>query len=144
MLLLLLLGVSVIPAVGTGGAVSSGATLFRQRSMNVWRSGFMRCRARDGPWGSHHEEARAEKCDISVAETVDVGMGGFGGGDCLRAEVEKALLVWQKRSWRRLAGKAVGLMARVSSIVLVGWCVWLKECWLMVQDVSMGRSKDYT
>lgn len=33
----------------------------------------MRCRIRDGPWGSHHEEARAEKCDISVAETEDVG-----------------------------------------------------------------------
>lgn len=43
----------------------------RQESMKVWRRGFMRCRRREGPCGSHHEEARREKCDISVGETDD-------------------------------------------------------------------------
>lgn len=43
------------------------------------RRGFIRCRIREGPWGSHHEEARAEKCDISVSETVEFGLGGGDG-----------------------------------------------------------------
>jgi len=34
---------------------------------------------REGPSGSHHDEARAEKWDISVSETDD--FGGGGGGD---------------------------------------------------------------
>lgn len=59
--------------------------------MKVCRSGFMRWRIRDGPCGSHHEEARAEKCDISASETDEVGdawvsllwCGGGGGGEGL-------------------------------------------------------------
>jgi hypothetical protein len=35
----------------------------------------MRCRRRDGPWGSHHDEARALKCDTSVGSTVEFGEG---------------------------------------------------------------------
>jgi hypothetical protein len=31
---------------------------------------------REGPSGSHQEEARAEKCDISVSDTEDFGGGG--------------------------------------------------------------------
>lgn len=58
-----------------------------QRWMKVWRRGFIRCSMRDGPWGSHHDEARAEKCDISVSETEDVGVAGGGADD-----VEYALL----------------------------------------------------
>lgn len=38
--------------------------------MKVWRSGFMRWRRREGPWGSHHDDARALKCDTSVGSTV--------------------------------------------------------------------------
>jgi hypothetical protein len=38
----------------------------------VWRSGFMRCRSREGPWGSHQLEASALKCDTSVGSTVPV------------------------------------------------------------------------
>lgn len=37
--------------------------------MKVWRCGFMRWRTREEPWGSHHVEARALKCDISEALT---------------------------------------------------------------------------
>lgn len=56
-----------------------GGVEFRQRWMKVWRSGFMRCRIREGPWGSHHEEARAEKCDISLSVTVEAGGAAPGG-----------------------------------------------------------------
>jgi len=31
----------------------------------------MRCRSRDGPVGSHHDDARALKCVISVSSTVE-------------------------------------------------------------------------
>ena len=41
----------------------------RQEVMKSWRSGFMRCRRREEPWGSHHEEARAEKWESSLGET---------------------------------------------------------------------------
>jgi hypothetical protein len=37
--------------------------------MKPCRRGFIRCSGRDGPWGSHQEEARAEKWEISVALT---------------------------------------------------------------------------
>lgn len=56
----------------------------RQLVMKVWRRGFMRCRRREGPWGSHHVEARREKWVSSVGSTevvdgplgaVDVRMG---------------------------------------------------------------------
>lgn len=38
--------------------------------MKSWRKGFMRCRILEGPWGSHHDEASASKCDTSSGETV--------------------------------------------------------------------------
>lgn len=37
--------------------------------MKSWRSGFIRWRSREEPWGSHHEEARALKWETSVALT---------------------------------------------------------------------------
>ena len=40
--------------------------------MKSWRRGFMRWRRREEPCGSHHEDARAEKWDSSVAETEDL------------------------------------------------------------------------
>lgn len=47
--------------------------------MKSWRRGFMRWRIRDGPWGSHHEEARLLKCATSDALTelyvLEVGSG---------------------------------------------------------------------
>ena len=43
--------------------------------MKSWRRGFMRCRSREGPCGSHHEAASREKCDTSVSDTEDVGEG---------------------------------------------------------------------
>lgn len=46
----------------------------RHRDMKVWRSGFMRCRRRDGPWGSHQLEASALKWDTSVGSTEDLGV----------------------------------------------------------------------
>lgn len=43
----------------------------RHEAMKIWRRGFIRCRRREGPWGSHHEEARREKWESSVGETED-------------------------------------------------------------------------
>jgi hypothetical protein len=43
--------------------------------MNSWRRGFIRWRSREGPWGSHHDDARALKCDTSVGSTVELGVG---------------------------------------------------------------------
>lgn len=42
----------------------------RQEFMKVWRRGFMRWRRREGPWGSHHDDARAEKWETSVLSIV--------------------------------------------------------------------------
>lgn len=49
------------------------AVVPRQRWINVCRSGFMRWRRREGPWGSHQLEARALKCVTSVGSTEDLG-----------------------------------------------------------------------
>ena len=43
----------------------------RQDEMKSWRRGFIKCRRREEPWGSHHEEARALKCEISEGLTED-------------------------------------------------------------------------
>lgn len=45
--------------------------------MKSWRSGFMRCRSREEPCGSHHEDASALKCETSVGSTVELGEGGL-------------------------------------------------------------------
>lgn len=52
----------------------------RHRVINSWRRGFMRCRGREGPWGSHQDEASALKWETSVGSTVelDVGLWYFG------------------------------------------------------------------
>ena len=41
----------------------------RQRWIKERRIGFIRCRRREEPWGSHHVEARFAKCEISVWST---------------------------------------------------------------------------
>jgi len=41
----------------------------------------MRCRRRDGPRGSHHDEARLAKWDSSVGSTVEL-VAFFGGVSC--------------------------------------------------------------
>jgi hypothetical protein len=40
--------------------------------MKSCRKGFMRCRRREEPCGSHHVEARALKWEISVGETEEL------------------------------------------------------------------------
>lgn len=52
--------------------VVGGGLSARQDAMNSCRRGFIRCRIRDGPIGSHQELARAEKWESSSAETEDV------------------------------------------------------------------------
>jgi hypothetical protein len=52
-----------------------GASEARQALIKSWRRGFMRCKRREEPWGSHHVEARALKCDTSVGLTEEVGLG---------------------------------------------------------------------
>lgn len=44
----------------------------RQEVMKSWRSGFMRWRRREEPWGSHHVDARALKWEISVGLTEEL------------------------------------------------------------------------
>lgn len=41
----------------------------RHPRMKSCRTGFIRCRSRDEPWGSHHSEAKASKCDTSSGLT---------------------------------------------------------------------------
>ena len=41
----------------------------------------MRWRIREGPWGSHHDEARAEKWDTSVDEMEEGGGGVAAAGE---------------------------------------------------------------
>lgn len=68
--------------------------------MKSWRWGFMRWRGREGPWGSHQEEAREEKWEISVSltlEAVVVLWGRHGGGfGCCDG--------WARRGRRRRGG----------------------------------------
>ena len=56
----------------------------------MWRSGFIRCKSRDGPCGSHHDEARLAKWESSVGSTVE--FAGSEGVSCwlkCGLEVEK-------------------------------------------------------
>lgn len=69
-----------------GGVEGEEVPSARQEAMNSWRRGFIRCRIREGPIGSHQELARAEKWESSSAETEDVecrrvwGVWVFGVG----------------------------------------------------------------
>ena len=60
------------PGPGPGPWSRSGGASARQVAIKSWRSGFIRCRTRDGPIGSHQLLAREEKCDSSFAETDEV------------------------------------------------------------------------
>jgi len=68
------------PCASTGGssfsgnvraeeAAGIGEPLRRQHWIKERRIGFIRCRRREEPWGSHHVEASFAKCDISVWST---------------------------------------------------------------------------
>lgn len=63
----------------------------RQEAMNSWRRGFIRCRIREWPIGSHQELASAEKWESSSAETEDVECARIWGVwvDGVDAGVEK-------------------------------------------------------
>lgn len=64
--------------------------------MKLCRRGFIRWRRREGPEGCHHDEARAEKCDISVGSTELDG----------EAEREREVVCRERRrSGRRLCGR---------------------------------------
>jgi hypothetical protein len=56
----------------------------RHEVMKSCRRGFMRWRSRDGPWGSHHDDASALKCNTSVGSTVEFEEGLW----CLGVVVE--------------------------------------------------------
>lgn len=58
--------------LGSVSVDGGGGPSARQEAMNSWRRGFMRCRIREGPMGSHQELAREEKWETSSAETDDV------------------------------------------------------------------------
>lgn len=62
-----------------GEGVVSVEPSARQDAMNSCRRGFIRCRIREGPIGSHQELASPEKWESSSAETEDV--------ECLRVGV---------------------------------------------------------
>lgn len=64
--------------------------------MKVWRSGFMRCKSREGPWGSHQLLARALKWVTSAGSTEEFGGGEeLEGCDCEDA-VEERRKVWER------------------------------------------------
>lgn len=63
-----------------GEGAASGVPSARQEAMNSWRRGFIRCRIREGPIGSHQELARAEKWESSEAETEWVLVWVFVAG----------------------------------------------------------------
>jgi hypothetical protein len=55
----------------------------------------MRCRTREEPWGSHHVEARALKCDISEAFTEGESVCGGGGGG-VEEEALDVFVLWYR------------------------------------------------
>jgi hypothetical protein len=61
-----------------------GEVVERHCVMKSWRRGFMRWRIREGPCGSHHDDASAVKWDTSVGSTVELGVGLW----CFGAVVE--------------------------------------------------------
>jgi hypothetical protein len=70
---------------------------------------------REGPSGSHHDDARAEKCDISVSETDDFGGGGEDGCE----DVELYMMRGVVSSWRIPDGRAVGRIVRRAAMLCV-------------------------
>jgi hypothetical protein len=69
-----------------GEGVVSVEPSARQDAMNSCRRGFIRCRIREGPIGSHQELASPEKWESSSAETEDV--------ECLRVGVGVWVAGW--------------------------------------------------
>jgi len=70
----------------SGPAAVLSADVDRQDLMKSWRSGFMRWRRREGPWGSHHDEARLVKCVTSEAlteEPLPLGCAAWAGAGVL-------------------------------------------------------------
>lgn len=77
-----------------GSWIAGGGLSARQVAMNSCRRGLNRCRIREGPIGSHHELARAEKWDSSSGETDDV--------ECHRnVEGFRGLVEGRGEIWRR-------------------------------------------
>lgn len=74
----------------------------RQEAMNSWRRGFIRCRIREWPIGSHQELARAEKWESSSAETEDVECARIWGVwfDGVDADAESKCFAEGLVEWR--------------------------------------------
>lgn len=107
------------PAVGSTEGCGCAPDMRHER-MNVWRSGFMRWRRRDGPCGSHHEEARAPKWDTSEGSTVD-------------CEERWEVLVVRRRAWcrgrRRWSTERAVRVGRVFMMTFPLWEVSLGTRW---------------
>lgn len=89
----------------------------RQEEMKSWRSGFMRWRSREEPWGSHHEEARALKWDTSVGSTVEAE--GSCGRDWVAVKARVGVIVVVVVEDMRGVGESVGLWV----------CgIWRRQC----------------
>lgn len=108
--------------------------------MKVWRCGFMRCSTREEPWGSHHVEARALKCDISEALTE--GETGCCGGGVEEAALD-VFVLWHRlatkrvlthtphmlrRNWRTVAAVRRGIKAFMLSLVRGDLRKVVREC----------------
>ena len=94
----------------------------RQALMKSCRRGFMRWRALEEPWGSHHVEARALKWEISSALTdechlvwrgwgIGVEVGAVGVGNVQGAVTSRLL----REAWRNMDG-----VCRLSDDRMVG------------------------
>lgn len=77
--------------------------------MKECRRGFMRCRRREGPWGSHQEDARELKWDISVG-SIEV----FGEGERVEVEAEERV-IWAAYRVRARSGRSVVGRERILS-----------------------------
>lgn len=104
--------------------------------MKSCRRGFMRCRSREGPWGSHQDEASALKWETSVGSTVewDVGLCCFE----IVVDMHREIRGDRNRSGVRMAGfryrGVCAIQLRIDCTALAGICGLMVgvEAWMVV------------
>lgn len=95
-------------------------------------TGFIRCRRRDGPCGSHHVEARALKWEISAGETVEEGRVGGDDDD----DDDKRRGCWKWDLMERGAARRRRVMLRREVGVRIGVEGVIVEAWMLLVDTS--------
>jgi len=116
--------------------------------MKSCRRGFMRCRSREGPWGSHHDEASALKWETSVGSTVewDVGLCCFDVVVDMHREIRGRCI----RSGVYMAGfrhrRVCDMQLLIDRVALAGFCGVMVsvEARMFVRRRRGGSSVDVT